>query len=351
MLIIAFIFIKIYLLSSKKRVWTTKFKKEKFFFIIALNMYYPSIDVLQDTVSDFVDSKVESNTQWYVEEKIDGSQLSFQLEENALVFRNKSKLAPENNIFGNSIEMLKKENKIRWSIIPEMNLSPDFTYHGEAVGKTKHGVIQYFGVPRLYWICFDIYNKKEKCFLSPEEKRIECERLGLDITPTLYQNEERGKNPYTVCHELVEKIEKGEISSCLGGTPEGVVLKHHHFFRRGEYVATKRKLVCSEFKERQRVGQVKNENDANEFLKVIGKSFSTRARFRKAIQHLQESGKWNEEELRKNIRALEKELDADLEKEYLEEITTYMINHLLPIVKKHAREDFYSFLDELGSGL
>lgn len=53
-----------------------------------------------------------------------------------------------------------------------------------------------------------------------------------------------------MCTKLMDQIESGEIQSCLGGTLEGIVLKHHAFKQNNKITATKLKYVTDKFKER-----------------------------------------------------------------------------------------------------
>ena len=90
--------------------------------------FYPSIVTLDvKSTRDWSDNE---NYKYYIEEKIDGSQLSIMVNvDGSLSFYNKNKTAGMNNAFEKAITMLtfKYNNK--------NILNPDYMYHGESVWK------------------------------------------------------------------------------------------------------------------------------------------------------------------------------------------------------------------------
>jgi hypothetical protein len=208
--------------------------------------------------------------------------MNYELHSSRLAFFNKNHEVKPNNVFGKSIEMITSHSSAIWN--------PDYVYHGEAISKPRHNVLTYKRVPRLYWICYDIYSKSEERYLSYEEKQKECERMMIELVPRIYQNDDpRYDSPFQTAGFILENESIPE--SCLGGPIEGVVFKHHHFYKKGQYVATKRKIVRPEFKERQKVGKkaFSETMDATEFLKGIGEMFNVPARFQKGVIHLKQS--------------------------------------------------------------
>lgn len=305
-------------------------------------MQYPSIDHMKQGLVDGFQSdqpEASENHRWYLEEKIDGSQLSMRLSrdiDHELVFtcRNK-KVNPGSEPFRKACEML---------LTLKNRLYENFVYHGEAVCKPRHNVIQYKRVPRFYFVCYDIYNATEKRYLSPEEKIEECNRIGLEHAPILYYNDDRQQCPYSWAAIHIESIEQGRIQSLLGGMPEGVVLKHHHFYnKKGKYSAVKLKMVSEEFQERHRHKQPKQAISCDDFVAELGKSFATPARFHKAVQHLRESG--TTEIIQRQV---ERELDSDFSKEYEEEMKVYLWQELGPLLKQHARTGLKLWIQKSG---
>lgn len=117
---------------------------------------------------------VENNYRWYIEEKVDGSQMSFMLssdEEHTLTFYNKgSPINPTHKVFVKAINM----------ITPlASKLNSMYIYYGEAVCSSRHNVVQYERYPKYYFILFDIQGSTS--LLDPDEKRVEAERIGLHM--------------------------------------------------------------------------------------------------------------------------------------------------------------------------
>jgi hypothetical protein len=294
---------------------------------------YPSIQTIDlNSTRSWVDG---NNYKYYIEEKIDGSQLSMILEDSGtLSFYNKSSLAGEGNTsFTKSISMLKFmfENK-------EI-LNKNYIYHGESVCKLKHNVNVYERVPKNYFICYDIFDNLTQVYLSPEMKKEELDRVELEMCPILYYNSDVNVNPYDKCKELMGQIEKGEIVSFLGGIPEGIVLKHHSFVQQYKTSATKLKYVTDTFKERHLVKQPKCEESADDFLEKLGKSFCTEPRFQKAFQHLVDQGKINSDSVKAgDLGKVIGELGSDFDKEYKDEMMLLLWVEFSPVIKKYARD-------------
>lgn len=293
---------------------------------------YPSIETLN--IKSTRSWSEDDNYKYYIEEKIDGSQLSIVLDNDGkLTFYNKNKRAGMNNAFEKAITMLsfKYDNK--------NILNPDYTYHGESVCRIKHNVCVYERTPKNYFILYDIFNNISNEYVSSEVKKLEAERVGFEIVQTLYHNNDPNQDPYDICDKLIKQIELGEIKSCLGGTIEGIVLKHHAFTKKGKSVATKLKLVTTNFKERHIVKQPKAELSPDEFLTSLGNSFCTEARFQKAYQHLVENNTINPDSIKKADKdKIIMELNVDFDKEYREELKELLYVEFSPLLKKLARE-------------
>jgi len=218
-------------------------------------------------------------------------------------------------------------------------LNPNYTYHGEALCRPKHNVCIYERTPKNYFILFDIFDNISNKYVSPEIKKLEADRVGFEIVQTFYQNDDPNQNPYDICKNLIDQIENQKINSCLGGTPEGIVLKHHDFNKNGKSVATKLKLVTTKFKERHSIKQPKVQLSSDEFLTSLGNSFCTEARFHKSYQHLVEDNSINPSNLQKNDKnKILKELDKDFDKEYKDELKELLYVEFSPLLKKLARE-------------
>lgn len=254
------------------------------------------------------------NPDWYIQEKVDGSQFSFTLD-GELKFYNKKKQVSKNVIFVTTIESITL-------LSSSVKFNPDYVYHGEAIRKQRHNVIAYSRAPRHHFILFEIYSKTHG-YLKLDECQREADRLGLEMVQTLYQNTDPQITPVSKCLEIIELIEQNKIESCLGGKIEGIVLKHLHYKKQGKTVATKLKLVTSQFKE-SRPGKLYGPT----FIESLVSKYKTEARWRKALQHVQESlppGS-KDDDIRREFMI---ELKADFIKEHETEVKNLLWEHFI----------------------
>ncbi len=269
-------------------------------------------------------------TDWWIEEKMDGSSLSF----TSRGFDRRGVPAARgfpagHTAYGHAIQSLSK-----------LKFNPDYKYYGEAFRSSHHNWIKYSRPPRHYFICYDIFDMTRARWLTRAELEVECELRGLEPSRVLYTNTDPAVHPQDVARELVAQMERGEIDSMLGGTPEGVVVKHTSY--RGpnvgachaEYLGIQ--LVRPDLVEAVNGGRIMapfNNLDisADEFLRRIAELYRTDARRRKAIQHLWEVGGCVDE------FAIECELDRDFDRQYEDEIKDYLWRELGPVIRHHAR--------------
>lgn len=166
---------------------------------------YPSIEVLSENSKRVWKGSNEAeadNHKAYAEEKINGSQLTMDCKEDgSMSFYNRSSSVGENtNPFGKAVTML------TYAFDKKNILNKNLTYHGEAVCNLKHNVNVYDRTPKYYFIVYDIYDKVEKKYTSPEFKQEECKRVGLECVPILYYNNDPDRNPEEKCQELIKQI-------------------------------------------------------------------------------------------------------------------------------------------------
>jgi hypothetical protein len=256
-----------------------------------------------------------------VEEKSDGSQLSFQLADCGdgtleLLCRSKGKQlvldAPE-KMFTRAVETVKE-------IAPFLHTG--WIYRCEYLNSPHHNVLAYDRVPNKHLIGFDICTGLET-YLPYAEKKAEFERIGLECVPLLYE----GK---------VDSIEQFtgflELTSVLGGSKiEGVVVKNYKMFTAekkvaiGKYVSEKFKEVAS--------GEWRKANPTDtDITNLMIAAYRTPARWQKAVQHLKERGEleWSP----RDIGNLIKEIQADTRKECEEEIKDALFKHFWPKIQR-----------------
>jgi len=240
-----------------------------------------------------------------VEEKIDGSQFSFGLDDNGVLHcRSKGQVlnidAPE-KMFTEAVETAKELSPL---------LIAGWTYRGEYLKTPKHNTLAYDRVPEKHIILFDIDMGEEDYFKSREAKEKEAARLGLEYVPQL------AAGTFTSWEPLKELL---QTTSILGGqTVEGIVIKNYHRICPMTKQVLMGKYVSEAFKEVNR-GDWRDRNPGPRDIKEqLVESYRTPARWQKAVQHLRERGEL--EGTLRDIGKLIKEVQSDVHEECAAEI-------------------------------
>lgn len=251
-----------------------------------------------------------------VEEKIDGSQLSFCLEDSGeLVCRSKNHQlildAPE-KMFQKAVDSVRQRANL---------LHPGWVYRSEYLEKPKHNVLAYDRVPVGNLIGFDVCTGVEN-YLPYEEKKAEFERIGFECVPCLYSGMINSADDLRALLETV---------SVLGGTKvEGVVVKNYSIFTREKKIAIG-KFVSEKFKEVAGGEWRKANPSKTDVLDSLVARYRTPARWQKAVQHLKESGEL--EGSPRDIGKLMLETKADTRKECEEEVKEILFAHFWPKIE------------------
>ena len=134
---------------------------------------FPSMSVVTAKCAKLL--KTAQNYQWFIQEKIDGSQLSFLIDPtNTIQFFNKQKnLSLTNKTFERSFTMLSQEKVVEI-------LNKSYIYHSESVCRRKHNVVNYGRTPKFYAIIYDIFDTESNRYLNLDEMITECDRIGLE---------------------------------------------------------------------------------------------------------------------------------------------------------------------------
>lgn len=253
-----------------------------------------------------------------VEEKIDGSQFSFGVVGGEVVCRSKGKQlvldAPE-KMFATAVrEVL--------ALHTEHGLTPEWIYRGEYLQSPKHNTLAYERVPARHVILFDIDTGGQR-YLSPDEKRAEAARLGLEVVPTLYVGR----------LESLEQVKAlMAATSCLGGvTPEGIVVKNYSRFCRDKKTLMG-KYVTEAFKEDHKLAWKASNPSKGDVIERLIEAYKTEPRWRKAVQHLREAGTL--EGSPRDIGPLLKEVPADILKECRDEIAAKLFEYAWPQIAR-----------------
>jgi hypothetical protein len=232
---------------------------------------YPSIFALgHRAVVDLLKSPV------IVEEKVDGSQFSFQVTEDG-EFQCRSKgqqidvHAPE-KMFAAGVSAVKEA-------LP--TLHPGYTYRGEYLQKPKHNALTYNRVPKNHIILFDI-NSGLETYLAREEKVAEAQRIGFEFVPLLAQGQ--------LTFVDVEKL-LGQESVLGGPEMEGVVVKPTAYDLFGvDKKLLLAKFVSDKFKEVHTKEWKTSNPSSGDILVRLTETYRSDARWQKAVQHSRDAG-------------------------------------------------------------
>lgn len=254
-----------------------------------------------------------------VEEKVDGSQFSFGVDEddNLHVRSKGAEMHPDapEKMFNKAVDTVKNLRPL---------LRPGWTYRGEYLAKPKHNVLAYNRVPNQHIILFDITIGLES-YLNYQDKKAEADRVGLECVPLLAEGEITDINAFRA---LLDR------ESVLGGQKiEGVVIKPASYNLFGPDKKTLMgKFVSEAFKEIHH-GEWRKENPTPlDIIDQIALDLKTPARWNKAIQHLAEAGRL--EGSPRDIGALMKEVPLDIEKECREEIMERLYAFAWPHIRR-----------------
>ena len=269
-----------------------------------------------------------------VEEKIDGSQFSFGIIGGKLQIRSKGASIDVND----PPKMFSKQVEYVYGLYMDGLLESEVTYRGEALSKPKHNTLAYDRVPENNIIIFDIVKYGENYF-TPETKRIEAARIGLETVPVLFE----GQVTSDMLAELVSAMPS--VLSVLGGQMiEGMVFKNYAIFGPDKKILIG-KLVSKEFQEtHQTEWKVKNPN-REDIVISLGRVLNTEARFRKAVQHLRDNDTLLDEP--KDIGPLMRELNLDILKEESDFIKETLFKHFQKDIMSRATRGFPEFYKEL----
>lgn len=277
---------------------------------------YPSIFNLgHRAISDLFSVPVN------VEEKVDGSQFSFGIDESGdLHVRSKGSVmvidAPE-KMFQRAVDVVQELKS---------QLHPGWTYRAEYLQKPKHNSLVYDRIPTKHLILFDV-NTGHESYLSYAEKSREAARLGLECVAIL------GDGHPTL--EDLRLIIDNTVSVLGGQKIEGVVIKprDYNLFGQDKKVLMG-KFVSERFKEIHANEWAKTNPSQNDVVESVVNALKTEARWHKAVQHLREAGRIDDSP--RDIGSLIKEVHADIQKECEEEIKNRMYKYALPIVLRRV---------------
>ena len=274
-----------------------------------INSYSSPFNFGHKALDDLFDGTV------VVQEKVDGSQISFGTISGVLYVRSRKVMIDLNDpqMFSEAVESIKK-----------LSLRDGYIYRGEYLAKPKHNTIKYDRIPRNNIILFDV-DRGNQDYMSYEELIEEAALIDLEVVPQ-YDVYVNSKPPLDLLKSYLEN------TSILGGAKiEGVVLKNYDKYDDGKKVLMA-KYVSTEFKEKHTDDWKSRNPSANDIIDILIDTYRTDARWRKAIQHLKESGKI--EGVVQDIPVLMKEVSLDVLSECEEEIKEVLFKHFWKAISK-----------------
>jgi hypothetical protein len=270
-----------------------------------------------------------------IQEKVDGSQLnvSSSNKEGLQFLTNKSSVS-----LGDGNKMFSPVVEYFHSI--EDRLVPDWTYHGEAITKTKHNTLNYERVPKGFFVLWGVSKPDGTLVDNHGELTSIANTLGVDVIPELFYGV---IDPTKVMDMLEEMLQN---KSFLGNEfIEGVVIKRfgeEFFVAKQLQPLMQAKFVSSQFKERHKIAWP-NSNKGP--LVLIGEMVRTEARWLKAIQKHKESGAY--EGNPRDIGPLMKLLNTDIDEEDKEELKEQLWKAFSKDIKRSATKGFPEFFKAL----
>lgn len=255
-----------------------------------------------------------------LQEKIDGSQFSFGVVDGELFCRSRNQqidLSDPPKMFMKGIETVEL-------LFQEGRLKEGWTYRGEYLSKPKHNTLAYGRVPKNHIILFDV-DTGHQHYLKMEGILKEAHKLDLEVVPFF-------KEMTVLDLDYLKSLM--DMESILGEVKiEGVVLKNYSKFDVDKKVLMA-KFVSEDFREKHSTSWKKRNLSQTDFVRDLGETYCTEARFKKAVQHLEEQGEL--EHSPKDIGLLMRELHDDLEKEWKEEIQDKLYKHFRRTILKEA---------------
>jgi hypothetical protein len=264
-----------------------------------------------------------------VQEKIDGSQFAFGVNEDGeVVLRSHHQpISPMNcpGMFKAAMDHVLSLD-LSWVV-------PDTYFFCEVLAKPKHNTIAYERTPKNHLVLFD--SSSPMGWYGRSELWVWAEHLGIDLVPELYRGEAN-----------VEMLRSMLLTpSYLGGsTVEGVVVKNY-----GENIALGGrlqplfvKLVSEAFKERN--SKEFHKGTTRGTIESYVESFRSEARWMKAIQHLREQGLLIGAP--QDIGPLIHEIERDLKEEESENIKRAMFGFVISDILRKAKAGFPEFYKE-----
>lgn len=286
--------------------------------VLEINRYTPVSKVKYDI-------EVDDNHNYFCHRiLVSNSQISFGNIDGELCIRSKGADilidAPE-KMFSKGVDTIK-------NIFDREYMREGWIYRGEFLGSCHHNALTYNRVPYGNIIIWDI-DKSNQDYLPWEEKKYYSQCIGLECVPMIY----RGKI------ESLEQLQSMlERESILGGTKiEGVVFKCYNQYTPDHKILVG-KYVRPNFQEVNKSAQREHNPKTGDVITDLIRMYRSENRWRKAIEHLRDSGELLEDP--KDIGRLIKEIQNDIVKEEEEPIKDILWKYAKDSVLRGAINGF-----------
>ena len=255
-----------------------------------------------------------------IQEKVDGSQISFGMKNGELFVRSKNQMIDidcPDGMFALAVDVIKTKN-----------LPDGYVFRGEYLKTPKHNVLNYDRIPKDHIIIYDVELRDgSNDYLNPNNVDNVALEAGFEVVPTLWTGLFDD-----IDQELIDELMENQ--SILGGQLiEGLVIKCYDVFDSRDK-ALMCKYVRPEFREMNGGKRGRNRRD---IIEEIGERLAVPARFEKAVQHLRDSNMLVDEP--KDIGVLMRELNRDFE-EHVDEIKNLLYSNFRKDIIRIANRGF-----------
>lgn len=252
-----------------------------------------------------------------IQEKIDGSQISFGVFNGELMVRSKKQqlvIEQPEGMFEKAVEVIRESEAV---------LRPGYVYRGEYLDRPKHNVLAYDRVPTQHIALFDVQSPEGVYTSTPTQLQDLVGETGFEQIPDFGSQ---------FIREPAELLELLQNTSTLGGQKiEGVVCKRYDAITRfGDPVFGK--FVSQEFREVHSNDWKKNNPRSKDIVELLGEKYKTEARWFKAVIHLRERGVL--ENSPRDIANLINEIKADVLSECGDEIKDALFKYAWPSIQR-----------------
>ncbi len=264
-------------------------------------------------------------TDWYIEEKVDGSQFRFAIDSDGKRYFGSKNVEYVDNVqpveksFALAVEQANKALDNYDAYINGVYGGWQTVFFAEFVRDIQHNTLRYDRAPKNNLYLFDVMNISPSNQIEWLRPRSLCEYAQiLGVEPVAYD----AVNIAVSMSEIEKMIAKPSV---LGGSREGVVVKNYDriydYFGYQTFVAYK--FVRKEFVELNRKQwKQNNPNTGDLYEQAIGIINKENA-WKKAIQHARDNGQLNGR--MQDMPVIFAELEKDYETEYKPEVEKQVI--------------------------